>query len=123
VVSAEARRLAGIVEDIFLLARADTGQQPLRPRDLYLDELVGECVRSVRSLPVARGVAITVAMEGEFPFRGDEALLHRLLLKRAQVLAYGGWSASAALAAAGWICLARAGFRAAGGFRDGGADP
>src|SRR2546429_1193624 len=34
----EAERLTRIVEDLFTLTRADTGQYPLQPRDLYLDE-------------------------------------------------------------------------------------
>jgi len=80
VVSHEARRLGRIVDDLFLLARADAGQQPLRPGELYLDELAGECVRSLRSLAAQRGVDLSCHAEGELPFRGDEPLLHRLLL-------------------------------------------
>lgn len=80
VMSAEARRLGGIVEDIFLLARADAGQQPLRAGELYLDELAAACTRNVRSLAVRRGVGVTFSAEGDFPFRGDEPLLHRMLL-------------------------------------------
>jgi two-component system OmpR family sensor kinase len=80
VVSHEARRLGRIVDDLFLLARADAGQQPLRPGELYLDELAGECVRALRSLAARRGVALSCHAEGELPYRGDEPLLHRLLL-------------------------------------------
>jgi signal transduction histidine kinase len=80
VVSHEARRLSRIVDDLFLLARADAGQLPLHPGELYLDELAGECVRSVRSLAVQRGVGLVCEAEGELPYRGDEPLLHRLLL-------------------------------------------
>ena len=80
VVSHEARRLTRIVDDLFLLARADAGQQPLRPGELYLDELAGECVRALRSLAAQRGVTLSCHAEGELPYRGDEPLLHRLLL-------------------------------------------
>jgi two-component system OmpR family sensor kinase len=80
VVSHEARRLSRIVDDLFLLARADAGQQPLRPGELYLDELAGECVRAMRSLAARRGVALSCRAEGELSYRGDEPLLHRLLL-------------------------------------------
>jgi two-component system OmpR family sensor kinase len=59
VVSHEARRLSRIVDDLFLLARADAGQLPLRPGELYLDELAGECVRAMRSLAVQRGIDLT----------------------------------------------------------------
>jgi len=34
----ESHRLAHIIEDLFTLTRADAGQYPLKPRDLYLDE-------------------------------------------------------------------------------------
>src|SRR4051794_39276939 len=80
VISHEARRLGRIVDDLFLLARADAGQQPLRPGELYLDELAGECVRAVRSLAARRGIDLSCHASGELPYRGDEPLLHRLLL-------------------------------------------
>jgi heavy metal sensor kinase len=80
VVSAEARRLSRIVDDLFLLARADAGQQPLRPEELYLDEMAADCVRSLRSLAARRGVELALQPGGEFPYRGDGPLLHRLLL-------------------------------------------
>jgi heavy metal sensor kinase len=80
VVGSEARRLSRIVEDLFLLARADAGQQPLRAGEMYLDEVAGECVRAVRSLAAQRGVELSCHAEGELPFRGDEPLVHRLLL-------------------------------------------
>ena len=76
----EGTRLSAIVDDLFLLARADAGQMPLRPADLYLDELVTEAARAARSLAAARGVALTCAPAPETPYHGDEALLQRLIL-------------------------------------------
>ncbi|HEX7977886.1 MAG TPA: ATP-binding protein [Gemmatimonadaceae bacterium] len=95
VVRAEGRRLSRIVGDLFLLARADAGQQPLASRELYLDELVSDCVRAVRSLAVGRSVRVHCTMEPPTPaevdrgdaepplyhaYRGDEELLRRLLV-------------------------------------------
>ncbi len=80
VVRAAAVRLQRIVDDLFFLSRADAGELPLRRAPLYLDELVAECVRQVRSLADARAVEIALATPGEAPFVGDEALLHRLLI-------------------------------------------
>jgi len=95
VVRAEGRRLSRIVGDLFLLARADAGQQPLASSELYLDELVSDCVRAVRSLAVRRDVRVHCSMEPLPPaevdrgdvvpvlhhaFRGDEELLRRLLV-------------------------------------------
>ena len=50
IVRSESRRLSRIVHDLFLLARADAGQQQLQPHDFYLDDLIAECVRAARSL-------------------------------------------------------------------------
>lgn len=75
------RRLRRIVDDLFLLARADAGDVPLRPVPLYLDELVTDCVRSLRSLADARRITVRCEMpEGEVPLTGDEDLLRRLVV-------------------------------------------
>ena len=96
VVRAEGRRLSRIVGELFLLARADAGQQPLQPRAMYLDELVSDCVRAVRSLALGRGVTVRCVMEPPVSsdsdrvdgsasllvhaYYGDEELLRRLLV-------------------------------------------
>ena len=74
------RRLSAIVDDLLLLARADAGQRPLRRTALYLDELVEECVRAVRSLAAQRRTELTGDTGGEAPCRGDEELLRRLII-------------------------------------------
>ena len=76
----QARRLGRLVEDMLVLARADAGGYPLRPVDLYLDELVDECRRDVEVLASERGVTIGSSTPRETPFRGDEDLLRQLLL-------------------------------------------
>lgn len=76
----ETKRLTGIVEDLFMLARADAGQYKLTPREFYLDELAGEVARAVRTLVAEKGLTLQLHAEEEMPFRGDENLLRRLLL-------------------------------------------
>ncbi len=76
----EAKRLARIVEDLFTLTRADSGQYPLSPQDFYLDELVASCVHSARTLALAKNITLTLNTPGELPIRADESLLRRLLL-------------------------------------------
>ncbi len=76
----QARRLGRLVEDMLVLARADAGGYPLRPVDLYLDELVDECRRAAEVLASERGVTIASSTPRETPFRGDEDLLRQLLL-------------------------------------------
>ena len=80
IVHDEGRRMTGIVEDLFTLARADAGQFPLARRDLYLDELAGEAARSVRHSPAKREVVVGCRADVEMPFRGDEPLLRRMLM-------------------------------------------
>jgi len=81
IVEDEGRRLTRIVEDLFTLARADAGQYPLALTNFYLDDMVNDCVRSVRSLALKRGVELSYAQPGqEIPYYGDEGLLRRMIL-------------------------------------------
>lgn len=77
----EGRRLTRIVEDLFLLARADAGQYKPSLTPFYLDETVAECVRAVRSLATQRGLELHYQHTAdELLFRGDEGLIRRMLL-------------------------------------------
>jgi signal transduction histidine kinase len=79
-VGQEGRRLTQIVNDLFLLARAEAGDRPLRATPLYLEELVGDCVNSVRTLAAGRRITLVFSPEAELPFTGDEKLLRRLVV-------------------------------------------
>jgi heavy metal sensor kinase len=76
----ETKRLTGIVEDLFMLARADAGQYKLTPKEFYLDELAGEVTRAVRTLAAERKLTLQLDAVEEMPFLGDENLVRRLLL-------------------------------------------
>src|SRR5258706_5445483 len=76
----ETKRLTGIVEDLFMLARADAGQYKLTPKEFYLDELAGEVACAVRTLAAEKDLTLQTHAAEEMPFRGDENLLRRLLL-------------------------------------------
>ena len=80
IVGAQARRLGRLVDDMLVLARADAGGYPIRPVDLYLDEIVDDCRRAVAVLATERGVTIRSHASPEIPLRGDEDLLRRLIL-------------------------------------------
>jgi heavy metal sensor kinase len=80
IITSEGERLSRLVADMLVLARADAGGYPLRPVDLYLDEIVAECRRAVDVLAVKRGVSVRVGRAPEIPFRGDEDLLRQLIL-------------------------------------------
>jgi len=76
----EAHRLKHIVEDLFTLARADAGKQPLVLSDFYLDELAAECSKNVRTLASAKNIAVSYEPQDEVLIRADEELLRRMLL-------------------------------------------
>jgi heavy metal sensor kinase len=73
-------RLSGIVEDLFLLARADAGHRPLQSELLYLDELAADAVRAMQGLAAARSIRVEASPMPEAPFTGDAELLGRMLL-------------------------------------------
>ncbi len=77
-------RLSRIVEDLFLLARADGGQRSVEAQALYLDELLANTVRAITPVASQRDITITfgslpVTDEGPTCF-GDADLLDRLFL-------------------------------------------
>ena len=80
VIQATARRLARVVDDLFLLARVDGGHPVMSPVSLYLDEVVRETVRVARPLAERKGVRIEVSEAAEGPLEGDPDLLGRVLL-------------------------------------------
>jgi two-component system OmpR family sensor kinase len=80
VVQDASQRLGRIVDDLFLLARADSGHLVPRREPLYLEELVQEAARAVRSVATRHGVRIELGSLAEAPLRGDADLIGRSLL-------------------------------------------
>ena len=76
----ESQRLARIIEDLFTLTRADAGEYPMNPSDLYLDELATDVLRRARSLALAKDITLKCSIAAELPLRADEALLRRMVL-------------------------------------------
>jgi signal transduction histidine kinase len=79
IVGEQARRLSGLVEDMFLLARVDAGQRQIVATDFYFDEIVTECVRSSQVLADARHVTIVSDIATDVSYSGDEALARHLV--------------------------------------------
>jgi two-component system OmpR family sensor kinase len=75
-----ARRLTRIVDDLFLLARADAGHLVVQQSAVYLEDVVDGAVRSVRQLADTRGVTVQLGELVEAPLRGDADLLGRIVL-------------------------------------------
>lgn len=76
----ETSRLIKIVEDLFTLSRADSGQYLLSPEDVYLEEVVAECAHSARTLASEKHIELSVDASSECLVLGDQALLRRMIL-------------------------------------------
>src|SRR5262249_32318015 len=84
IVGDQARRVTRLVDDMLVLARADTGGYPLQRAHLYVDELVGDCRRTIDLVAAERGIAIRAPASAELPLYGDQDLLRRMLLNVVQ---------------------------------------
>ena len=80
IVAEQTRRLSRIVNDMFMLARADAGQYPLRKRTLYLNDLLEEVARAGAVLASDRRASVQLTNLPEAVFHGDEDLLRQMLL-------------------------------------------
>jgi heavy metal sensor kinase len=80
IVQDAARRISRIVDDIFLLARADAGHLAANHDPIYLEDVVHDAVRAVRPLAEPHHINIVLHHVIEAPFTGDADLLGRVLL-------------------------------------------
>ena len=80
VVATQTHRLTKMVDDMFMLALADMEARPLFVQDVYLDEVVKDCVRAARVLAGVRGITIAVDVVSDIQVRGDEGLLRQLVM-------------------------------------------
>ena len=79
IVEQQAARLSRVVDDLFTLARADTGSYPIRPMPMYLDEVVDEVVRAARVVAGTRNVSVESTVVPSAAFTGDEELVRRMI--------------------------------------------
>lgn len=80
IVGDETWRLRQIVDDMFMLARADAGHQAVHHAAVYLDEIIAEAVRAARVLAAQKAVDVQLNPALEAPYSGDEGLLRRMVL-------------------------------------------
>lgn len=80
VVQDAARRLSRIVDDIFLLARADAGHLVMQKSAVQLDDVVVDSVRTVQSIAAGRDVQVELRDVVEARVDADADLLGRVLL-------------------------------------------
>lgn len=79
IVSEQSARLTRLVDAMFLLSRAEAQGLPLMPEPLYLDDVVGECVRALRVVAAERGVVIELTGTADMTYSGDNMLLRQMV--------------------------------------------
>ena len=80
IIDEQARRLTHIVEDMFMLARADSGRRALQISEFYLDKLLCETARAAEVLATRKGITIEAGKFPEARYRGDEGLVRQMVL-------------------------------------------
>jgi len=80
VVQDATRRLTRIVDDLFLLARTDSGHLLPRRESFYLEEVLHDATNGVRAMADRRNTHVALGQVVEAPFEGDEDLVGRLIL-------------------------------------------
>jgi heavy metal sensor kinase len=77
----ESARLRGIVDDLFWLAQSNAGEPPLRIEQLYLRDVVEECLRGANTLAQVKGITLSAVLcDDDLALRGDESLLKRVVM-------------------------------------------
>ncbi len=78
-IDSEAHRMARLVNDLLLLARADNGELKLNVEEVDLDIIVGEAYREARILAKDRDLKVTVVDFEPVRIKGDADRLKQLL--------------------------------------------
>ena len=79
IVNEQSTRLSRMVEDMFVLARADAGGYPLARGLLYVDEIVAECARAVSVVAAMRDIQLKTKLQPDVSVNADDGLLRQLL--------------------------------------------
>jgi signal transduction histidine kinase len=76
----ESVRLSRIVEDLLMLARADTGERPLDLQRIFLDDVTLDAAEAARAIAERKTVRLEVDSFEEAPIVGDADLLRQLVM-------------------------------------------
>ncbi len=79
IIGEQTARLGRMVQDMFVLARADAGGYDVPMRRLYVDEVVDEAVRAVAVVAAPKGLRISAELQPDIAIDGDDGLLHRMM--------------------------------------------
>jgi signal transduction histidine kinase len=99
-ISAGARHMLSLVNDLLDLAKMESGQYELVEVDFWVDEITRRASRYVETLAIERGVEVTVSFDGEPPLiHGDERALFQALLNLvSNAVRYGRHGGTVAIA-------------------------
>ncbi|HEX6523571.1 MAG TPA: HAMP domain-containing sensor histidine kinase [Streptosporangiaceae bacterium] len=78
-IRAEVTRLTGMVDDLFELARIQSGTLRLSPGKIVLRDLISDAVASTEALAHARGVQLATEADGPLVIEADPRELSRVL--------------------------------------------
>jgi signal transduction histidine kinase len=76
----EAIRLGGIVDDLLLLARAESGELPVRRERVYLDDVALDATHAALSIAQAKQITLRIPEFEETPIIADAALIRQLVM-------------------------------------------
>jgi len=79
-VEQQMKRMYHLVDDLFVLARADSGTYPLQIASFDLGETIHESIRAAKLLGDRRGVSVAGPDTAELPCHADERLIRQLLM-------------------------------------------
>lgn len=74
----EAERMSTIIEDLFTLSRADSDENSISIRSVYLEDILQSTVKGFRSIASKNGISLLLNSKAEMPMLADERLLERL---------------------------------------------
>jgi len=79
-VAEQTERMTRMVDDMFSLALADLDARPLQLEEVYLNEVVTECVAAAQVLASARSVSVQATAPSDVQMQADESLLRQMIL-------------------------------------------
>ncbi|HZR23263.1 MAG TPA: ATP-binding protein [Vicinamibacterales bacterium] len=79
IVNEQGNRLSRMVQDMFVLARADVGATEITRQRLYIDDVVDECVRAAAVVANAKGIVLTSHVEPDVAVVANDDLLRQLM--------------------------------------------
>lgn len=107
-IAGHAARLSSVVDDLFTLARAESGELAVESATLFLDDIVSDSVSGFASVATARRITLRLAEFEECPVLGSTTLLRRavgILLDNALKYTRAGGRVTASVRAAEAVVL------------------